>query len=63
MIKIICTISKDLLLEPHLFLKYINYYVYDTIGGHFLTMIAGIVKLKEHKIKISNSIAILYGLI
>ncbi len=55
MLKITSTISKDLLLEPNVFLKYINYYLYNVIGNHFLTMLCGILDLKNHTIKISNS--------
>ena len=55
MIKMVCTLSKDLLIEPHLFLKYINYYLYDKIGGHFLTMIAGVLNTKNHFLKVANS--------
>lgn len=55
MIKLICSLTKDLLVEPHIFLKYVNYYLYDMFAGHYLTMIGGIIDLKKHVIKLSNA--------
>lgn len=55
MIKIICSLTKDLLVELHIFLKYVNYYLYDMFAGHYLTMIGGIIDLKKHVMKISNA--------
>ncbi len=55
MIKIISSLTKDLLLEPHIFLKYVNYYLYDMFAGHYLTMMGGIIDLKNHMMKVSNA--------